>query len=226
LIDIGYSQIELRTMAHDAKEGNFLKVFEEDGDPHQLTADLAGVERHIGKTLNFSWAYGAGPRKLADTIEKGGNERSDEKDTRAWLDQFNGAYPTLVNWKKVVIRRARELGYVPTYGGRRRHLPDLNSPDHMLRGAAERQCVNSRIQGSCADMLKWAMLQLEPYCDWYGVKMIAQVHDELLFEVPNEVAKEFVAVAQKVMESIKEEFSLNVKILAEPGYGSTWAEAK
>ena len=178
-------------------------------------------------TLNFSWAYGAGPKKLADTIEKNGNPRPDVKDTRKWLDSFNAAYPTLVKWKNNVVKRARQLGYVPTITGRKRRLPDLNNwDDEGMRMAAERQCVNARIQGSCADMLKWAMLQLAPWCKLYGAQMAGQVHDEIVFLVPNETVDEFIPLVQTIMESIKGQFNLNVKIEAQPGHGKSWSEAK
>ena len=227
MIVCDYSQIELRMLAHESKEENFLKVFREKGDPHQMTADLAHVERHVGKTINFSWAYGAGPRKLCDTIEKDGNPRPQQADAKQWLNNFNSAYPTLVKWKNSVVKRARQLGYVPTIAGRKRRLPDLNNlRDEPARMAAERQCVNARIQGSCGDMMKWAMLQLHPWCKMYDALMLGQVHDELVFEIDEDKADEFLPIVQQVMESIYEHYNLTVPIIAEPGKGANWYEAK
>ena len=226
LVVCDYSQIELRMLANESKEGNFLKIFENGGDPHQLTADMAHVARPVGKTINFGWGYGMGPRKLSDTIEKTGQPRPDQADSKKWLESFDDAYPTLVKWKNSVIRRARELGYVPTVDGRRRRLPDLSSSQMFVRGAAERQCVNARIQGSCADMMKWAMLQIQPWCKLYGVKMIGQVHDEIIWLAPENVVEDFMPIVQTIMESIRERYSLNVPIEAKPGQGNTWGQAK
>jgi DNA polymerase I len=177
-------------------------------------------------TLNFAWAYGVGPRALADNIEKAGQPRPKDADAKKWLDDFNEAYPTLVKWKEAVVRRARQLGYVPTIAGHHRRLPDLTSPVGSFRWAAERQTVNARIQGSAADMIKWAMIQLEPWEKMYGAKRQVQVHDELGWRCPKETSKEFAAIASGVMKSIDKHFNLIVPIEAEAGMGSNWAEAK
>ena len=92
--------------------------------------------------------------------------------------------------------------------------------------AAERQCVNARIQGSCGDMMKWAMLQLHPWCKMYDALMLGQVHDELVFEIDEDKADEFLPIVQQVMESIYEHYNLTVPIIADPGKGANWYEAK
>lgn len=125
-----------------------------------------------------------------------------------------------------MIRRARQLGYVPTIAGHRRRLPDLTSTVENFRRAAERQCVNARIQGSCADMLKWAMLQMGPWERMYDAKKSCQVHDELMWRVPTENSAEFAMVASGVMKSVEKQFKLIVPIEAEPGTGKNWTEAK
>ena len=230
LIGCDYSQVELRFLAHDSKdEEGFLKVFKEGGDPHQSTCDMIvalgyNILRKHAKAVNFGWAYGMGSRTLANNIEKNTGERPAEKDAKAWLDGFDEAKPKLVSYRKVVIRRTRQLGYVRTVGGRRRRLPGINSPVNSFRFKAERQAVNTRIQGSCADMIKWAMNQLRPWCKLYGVEMIGQVHDEIVFEAPEEVAEEFVPIVQNIMESIEEHYNLIVPIEAEPAIGPNWAE--
>lgn len=224
IVDVDYSQIELRLTASDANEQNFIMAFENGEDPHQMTADRSNVTRPIGKTLNFSTLYGAGPRKLCDTIEASGHPRPKESEAREWLNAFQEAYPAIVRWKKAIVTRGRELGYVPTYGGRKRRLPDLNSWDDELRSRAERQGPNARIQGSAADLIKWATVQLEPFLEWYGAKLVAQVHDELVFEVPEEVAEEFSAYASQIMASVKEHFKLRVPIIAEGHIGPTWGD--
>jgi DNA polymerase-1 len=225
-VDVDYGQVELRLTAHYTKDPNLLRVFAEGGDPHQLTADLCGVTRSVGKTLNFASLYGSGPRSLADTVEKSGKPRPTLKETMDWLDRFARAYPEITRWKRRVIEYAAELGYVRTIAGRRRRLPDIRSFDKALRAAAERQAVNTIIQASAADIIKWAMLQLHPLLPEYGAKMLAQVHDELAFEVPEAAAQEFAAKAQAVMEAAGEQFKLRLKLSAEPGIGDSWGSAK
>ena len=226
LVVIDYSQIEMRMMANESKDENLLRAFKEGIDVHQMTADRAGVQRAEAKSLNFGWGYGMSYIGLMNSIEKAGQPRPEAKDAKKWLRDYDQAYPTLVRWKTSVIRRARQLGYVPTIAGHRRRLPDLTSTVERFRFAAERQCVNARIQGSCADMLKWAMLQLDPWEKVYGAKKQAQVHDELVWRCPKETSKEFARVASGVMKSIDKQFNLIVPIEAEAGMGSNWAEAK
>jgi DNA polymerase-1 len=226
LVVIDYSQIEMRMLAHESKDENLLRAFIEGIDVHQMTADRAGVERRSAKALNFGWGYGMSYLGLMDSVEKAGAPRPSAKDAKKWLKDYDQAYPTLVKWKASVIRRARQLGYVPTIAGHRRRLPDLSSPHERFRMAAERQCVNARIQGSCADMLKWAMLQLEPWEKMYGAKRQVQVHDELGWRVPQETSKQFAEIASGVMKSIEKQFNLIVPIEADYGIGQNWAAAK
>lgn len=232
LLVCDYSQIELRLLAHDSRdEDGFLKVFHEGGDPHQSTCDLIcalgyTIARKQAKSVNFGWVYGMGPRTLADNLEKVTGERPAEKDTKMWLDGFDQAKPRLVKYRTNVIKRTRQLGHVVTMGGRKRRLPDISSPVNSLRFRAERQAVNTRIQGSAADLIKWAMIQLRPWCKLYGVRMVAQVHDEIVFESPKAVTKEFMPIVQNIMESVKEQFNLCVPIEAVPGVGPDWSVAK
>jgi DNA polymerase I len=226
LVVIDYSQIEMRMMANESKDENLLYAFEHGIDVHQMTADRAGVKRSEAKALNFGWGYGMSYIGLMDAIEKAGQPRPSAANARKWLRDYDDAYPTLVKWRNSVIKRARQLGYVPTIAGHRRRLPDLTSTVENYRRAAERQCVNARIQGSCADMLKWAMLQMEPWERMYGAKKQVQVHDELGWRCPKETSQQFAEIASGVMKSIQQQFRLIVPIEAEAGIGSNWAEAK
>ena len=226
LVVIDYSQIEMRMMANESKDENLLRAFMEGIDVHQMTADRAGVQRSQAKSLNFGWGYSMSYIGLMNAIEKAGLARPTPQEAKKWLRDYDQAYPTLVKWKGNVLRRARQLGYVPTIWGHRRRLPDLTSTMSAYRSAAERQCVNARVQGSCADMLKWAMLQMTPWEKMYGAKKQVQVHDELGWRVPKEASKEFAAIASGVMKSIEKQFKLIVPIEAEAGIGSNWAEAK
>jgi DNA polymerase-1 len=230
-LDIDYSQLELRILAHYTKDKNMLKVFAENSDPHQMTIDLmtsAGftISRREAKAINFGWAYGIGPRGLCDQIEKASGERPNESDAKRWLMGFEKAYPSAPIWRWKVIDYARELGYVKTIAGRKRRLPELKSPDESLRKTAERQAVNSIIQGSAADIIKWAMLQIHAIQKDYGAKMLAQVHDELAWEVPEAAAQEFGQKAARLMEDGGIFFNLRSKLIAEPGIGANWADAK
>ncbi len=195
-------------------------------DPHQVTADMMGVARAIGKTLNFGTVYGQGPRTMCDTIEESGKPRPKETEAKEWLKKYDQTYPVLKRWKWAQVDYAREHGYVTTVLGRKRRLPDINSFDNSLRSRAERQSYNAPIQGSAADVAMVAMLDIHPYLSWYDARMLAQVHDELVFEVPKDAADEFGTLVQEKMEGVGDKFNLRVKLSAEPGHGRSWKDAK
>lgn len=226
MLVIDYSQIELRLVAAYAQVSSLISLFKEGGDPHQLTADRVGVPRHIAKNLNFAWLYGAGPRKFCDMVEEKGFERPREKQAKAWFNGFSDAYPELEWFKDEALKRGRRRGHVRTIWGRRRHLPDLNNPDNNLRSRAERQAVNSIIQGSAGDLIKYAMLQIDPLLPKYGARMHGQVHDELIFTYPPSIRDEFIAMVEEKMEEVEEVFGLPVPIIAESATAMTWGEAK
>jgi DNA polymerase-1 len=231
MLVIDYSQIELRLLAHYTKDSRLLKVFEDNGDPHQMTADLIGqmgfhIKRKDAKQVNFGWAYGIGPKGLQDTIEKASGERPSMEDTKAWLDGFGKAYPDAQRWKWRVVDYATELGFVKTIGGRKRRLPEIRSEDKALRGSAQRQAVNSIIQGSASDVIKYAMLETDKLAQQYEATLLAQVHDELVWEVDQATVRDFAAVAQGIMEGAGDHFKIRVKLIAEPGIGPNWNEAK
>lgn len=224
IVNCDYSQLELRILAHYSKDENYIKLFQEGGDPHQQTADLVGVERSIGKTLNFAWAYGAGPRKLCDTIESSGYERPNQGEAKEWINGFEQARPALVQWKEDVIRWAKKLGYVRTIAKRKRHLQGIKSYDGATRGRAERQAVNSIIQGSASDIIKYASIVLydtfkEKHID---ARIIGQVHDELLIEVKESQAEQAAKMTKQIMESTGKVFDLRVPLKADPGIDKSW----
>jgi len=251
-LDVDESQLELRILADRTRDEHLLQVFENNGDPHQLTMDMIkklgyDIMRTDAKRVNFGWAYGVGPKGLADQIENAQVDavlddptktlrRPSEKDTKAWLDGFEKSYTGAARWKRKLLEYGEENGYVRTYYGRRRHLPDLklrrivrnnpHAPERAQVGRAERQAINSVIQGGAADILKWAMLQIHPLMPQYGARMTAQVHDELTFEVPTEVKDEFGSLVSKYMTAAGEFFNMRVKLIADPGYGQSWAESK
>lgn len=190
-----------------------------DSDDHLYVTDHFVVTHN---TANFLVFYGGGPYKFADTLEKSGYDRPDIKDTREWLKRFDEAYPTIQNWKNQVITYARQLGYVRTIGGRRRRLSEITSKDNALRGYAERAAVNSIIQGSAADIVKWAMLEIYKIQGKYNAQMLAQVHDEVAFLAPEDTAEEFGKAASEIMQAAGDHFKLRVKLEANPGVGDNW----
>jgi len=244
-VSVDQSQFELRKLAHYSRDVRMTQVFEEGGDPHQMTADLItgmgfNLKRKYAKSVNFGWAYGMGPKALQDSIEKaaydnmtveeikaaGMSVRPELSDTKAWMAGFGKAYPGAEAWKQRVIQYARELGYIKTIGGRRRRLPQIKSFDDSLRSQAERQAVNSIIQGGVADIMQWSMIEIAKFQGEYGARMLAQVHDELNWDVPSDAAKEFGERASKVMTDAGEHFGLRIKLIAEPGFGANWGDAK
>jgi DNA polymerase-1 len=231
MVVIDYSQIELRLIAHYTRDARMLKVFEDGGDPHQATVDLLTnlgykLTRKDAKQVNFGWAYGIGPRKLQDTIEKATGNRPTMDEAKAWLDGFAKAYPGATSWKRAVIRAAQQIGYVRTIAGRKRRLPEINSSDRALAGLAERQAVNSIIQGSASDVIKYAMIQTQSPLKKVGGHLLAQVHDELVFEIPEADANEFASDAGRIMEHAGEVVKCRVNLIAEPGIGVNWSSAK
>lgn len=227
IVNCDYSQLELRILAHYAKDWDFIESFKTGGDPHQQTADLVGVERSIGKTLNFAWAYGAGPSKLADTIEKNGYERPNESLARVWINTFEETRPALVEWRDRVIKWAGKLGYVKTIAGRRRHLQGIKSYDRATKGRAERQAVNSIIQGSASDIIKYATIIIKERFELEHIdaRIIGQVHDEILLEVREDQAEKAAEIVKLLMEKTGEVFNLLVPLEADPGIAKSWFEA-
>lgn len=223
---IDYSQIELRLAAHYAQVPALMEAFFDGIDVHQRTADLVGVERFIAKNLNFAWFYGAGPRKFCDMVEEKGYERPKEQQAKNWFYGFGQAFPELVDWKFAVLRVGRDLGHIRTLMRRRRHLPELDSYDGSMRGRAERQAVNSVIQGSAGDLIKYAMLEIDPILADYDARMNSQTHDELGFIVPDDAAEEFALTVQEKMMSVEEVFGITVPVLAEFALGQTWGDTK
>lgn len=226
VIVVDYSQLELRLLAHFSREPKLVQVFLDGGDPHQMTADLIGVSRYIGKTINFAWAYGTGPITLSNTIEEDGNPRPSMGQAKKWLHDFDLAYPTLVRWKKRVIQKASQLGYVRTIAKRRRRLPGINSREWKLKGRAQRQAVNSIIQGSAADVIGLAMINLRGWIHYYEGLLAVQVHDEVVIYSRESAAPQLSKRVQFEMEDVGRVMNLRVPLVAEPGIGDSWAEAK
>lgn len=222
LIRADYSQIELRILAHFSKDPTMLEVYRTGGDIHQQTADLVGCSRNGAKTVNFGVMYGMYYKSLA--VQLGVDEHTAQK----WLARYFQRFAGVRNLKSHVIESVKKLGYTQTLIGRRRYLPDINSDNWYKRSQAERQALNTKIQGSAADIINIAVRNIREDFQRegvFGTKVFAlcQVHDELIFEVRNEIADRCAETIQNKMESV---VTLEVPLLAEPAIGNNWAEIK
>lgn len=222
-----YSQIELRIMAHLSGDANLIEAFRMGHDIHAATAakiygkDIADVtpdERRKAKTANFGIIYGISAFGLAERL---GVSRTEAKQL---IDGYFETYPGVREYMARSIEMAREKGYTETIFHRKCQLPDINSGNAIVRGYAERNAINSPIQGSAADIIKIAMINVHRRMEKEGLqsKMILQVHDELDFSVP---ASEKEAMQSLVMEEMQNAVVLSVPLIADFGWGSNWLQA-
>lgn len=223
-----YSQIELRVLAHISKDENLIQAFKEGMDIHTKTAsDVFGVNgnevtsgmRRTAKAVNFGIVYGISDYGLSQNL---GISR---KEARTFIDRYFESYPGVKAYMEDIVEDAREKGYVTTMLQRRRYLPDLTSRNFNQRSFAERTAMNTPIQGSAADIIKKAMVDMSHAMKEEELSsiMLLQVHDELIFEVPEEEIKPMEKLVKKVMESAVE---LDVPLVAEMEHGKTWYDAK
>ena len=229
LLSSDYSQIELRVLAHISKDEHLIKAFQEGADIHTSTAmrvfgierpeDVTANDRRNAKAVNFGVVYGISDFGLSNNL---GISR---KEAKAYIDTYFERCPGIKNYMDEVVREARDKGYVETLFKRRRELPDINSRNFNIRGFAERTAINSPIQGSAADILKIAMIQLDKALveGGYQTKMLLQVHDEIVLEVPK---SELAEMKKLVKQTMEEAIQLSVPLIADENEGATWYEAK
>ena len=228
LLAADYSQIELRIIADISKDEYMLEAFNEGLDFHRATAakvydvpfdEVTADQRRNAKTVNFSIIYGAGAMNLSRQL---GIKRAEAKELIAnYFEQFKG----LKKYMDETVNFAREHGYVKTLAGRKRLLRDINSRNGLARSNAERMAINTPIQGTAADIIKLAMIDIhhELKSNNYKSKMILQVHDELVFDVhKSELEKLTEMVSDKMRNALPE---LTVPIVVDPGTGQNWLEA-
>jgi DNA polymerase-1 len=228
LIVADYDQIELRVMAMFSRDENMMTIFTEGTDIHAGAAallfdkpvgEVTSEERQLGKSANFLTAYGGGAGKLSSTA--GVTLTKAREIINQYYEQFNG----LTLWKHKVVMRAKKDGFVTTISGRRRRLPDINSNNDELRSRAERQAVNAIVQGSASDICKKAMIKAQPQVVAFGGKLLVQVHDELVVNVPDDDRVDY--YSEIIQESMGHGKDLNgVPIVVTAHYGRTWSEAK
>lgn len=227
IISADYSQIELRLIAEISGEKNMIEAFQKGEDIHASTAaklfkipidEVNKTQRSQAKTVNFGIIYGQGAFALA---EQTGLSRAEAKQM---IDAYFQTYPTMKGWMTAQVKKARELGYVETLLGRKRHLKDIQSNNFVVRSHAERNAVNAPIQGSAADIIKIAMIEISKKLkeENRATKMLLQVHDELIFEAPIEEVEAVTALITSCMENA---VKTTVPLLVEVGVGDHWLEA-
>ena len=227
LLSADYSQIELRLLAHLSQDPVLVESFHTGQDVHARTAAeifetsidaISSDQRREAKTINFGLIYGMGARRLARTL------RIPFKTAQAYIDQYFSRYGDIKTYMEGTLAGAQECGYVTTLFGRRRYVPDLGSQSPQLASAAERIAINTPIQGTAADLIKVAMVTIAQQLSQQGLqtRMLLQVHDELLFEVPD---TELARIQTLVRESMEGVMALKVPLRVEVGVGGNWAEA-
>ncbi len=227
IIAADYSQIELRIMAHISQDEHLLKAFNNDEDVHRATASMmfslpieqiTNDHRRKAKAINFGLIYGMSAFGLAKQINVSRTE------AKQYIDAYFANYPSVLNYMDSTKELAKEKGFVETLIGRRLYLPQINAKNKMLQQHALRTAINAPMQGSSADIIKQAMLDVNA---WIGknnpdIKMIMQVHDELVFEVNASKADEFAHKIQGLMENA---YPLDIPLKVDVGIGSSWQEA-
>ncbi len=227
IISADYSQIELRLIAEISGEDNMIKAFQNGEDIHASTAaklfnipleEVSKIQRSQAKTVNFGILYGQGAFALA---EQTGLSRSEAKQM---IEAYFETYSKLKAYMAEQVKKAREIGYVETILGRKRHLKDISSNNFVVRAHAERNAVNAPIQGSAADVVKMAMIKIQKELEKEKLKtrMLLQVHDELVFESPVDEVEVATNIIKMEMENAIE---TQVPLLVEVGVGDNWLEA-
>jgi len=224
LLSVDYSQIELRIVATLSHDKEMIKAFQQGKDIHNTTASFVfGVNkekitpsmRRIAKSLNFGIIYGMGPRAVA---ERAGISRDEAKlFIKNYLEEFKG----VAQFIKDIKERAKSQGYVETLFGRKRFLPEINSRDPRLRAAAERMAVNMPVQGTTADIVKLAMVLISQSLDLSNACLLLQVHDELVFEIKDDIIEEMAPKIKELMEGVVE---LEVPLVVNIKVGQNWGE--
>lgn len=222
-----YSQIELRLLAHLSQDENMVQAFNSDSDIHASTAskifnvpleEVTADMRRKAKTANFGIVYGISVFGLAERLS------IPRAEAKTLIEDYYSTYPTIQSYMTHVIEKAREDGFVETLFHRKRFLPDINSRNATVRSYAERNAVNAPIQGTAADIIKIAMVNIYKRLSesQFKTRMIIQVHDELIFNVPSD---ELDSVTTLIKEEMESAYKLSVPLIADCGIGKNWLEA-
>ena len=225
LLAADYSQIELRLMAHFSQDAALVDAFNNGQDVHRRTAsevlgialeDVTNDQRRQAKAVNFGLLYGMSEFGL---IRQLGFTRQESQD---YIKQYFHRYPGIYEYMQRTRQVALEQGFVETILGRRLYTPDIDARNMMVRKAAERAAINAPLQGSAADIIKMAMIEVEKMLPKDQAKMLLQVHDELVFEVDENIADELAPKLAEVMQSV---LQISVPLIVEVGKGKNWDEA-
>ena len=227
LLSADYSQIELRLLAHLSEDPLLMESFQKDQDVHARTASelfrvpvdkISGDQRRQAKTINFGIIYGMGALRLARALA------IPTKTAQEYISQYFARYQRIKGYLDSILVEGRARGYVTTLFGRRRYVPDLQSKNAQLVAAAERATINTPIQGTAADLIKMAMVAIDRRLESDGLRtrMLLQVHDELLFEVPEKEVKKVEKLVRETMEGV---MALRVPLRVDVGVGKNWAQA-
>ncbi|WP_298142149.1 DNA polymerase I [uncultured Acinetobacter sp.] len=225
LLAADYSQIELRLMAHFSQDDALVDAFNHNQDVHRRTAaevlgialeDVTGDQRRQAKAVNFGLLYGMSEFGLTRQL---GFSRQESQD---YIKKYFHRYPGIYEYMQRTRQVALEQGYIETISGRRLYTPDINARNMMVRKAAERAAINAPLQGSAADIIKMAMIEVDKILPQDQAKLLLQVHDELVFEVDAEIADQLAEQLRDVMQSV---IQLSVPLIVEVGKGLNWDEA-
>ncbi|MBR0321735.1 MAG: DNA polymerase I, partial [Bacteroidales bacterium] len=227
IVSADYSQIELRIMAHLSCDTHLITAFRNGQDVHAMTAakifgvDLSEVtsdQRRIAKTANFGIMYGISAFGLSQRLH------ISRAEAKKIIDDYFANFPAISSYINDTIASAREMGYVETLFGRRRFLPDINSRNATVRSLAERNAVNAPIQGTSADIIKLAMINVAKRLEQEKMtsRMILQIHDELMFDAVRDEVDKLKAIVTEEMENV---IRLSVPLTVECNYGNNWLEA-
>ncbi len=226
LLAADYSQIELRILAHLSEDTNLLKAFSQEEDVHKFTASLmfdrpidrvTDRMRSMAKTVNFGIIYGMSPFGLAKDLDIGVGE------AQAFISAYFQRYSGVKVFIERTIGAVREKGYVTTLLNRRRYIPEIFSPNEHERGFAERAAINTSVQGSAADLIKLAMLACHRELKDSEVRMVIQIHDELIFTVPAGEIKETAEKVKRIMEGVMD---LKVPLIVDVEAGENWMDLR
>jgi len=226
LVVADYSQIELRVLAHLSGDENLIKVFREGKDIHTQTAawmfgldldQVRGEQRRAAKTINFGVLYGMSAHRLSNELA------IPYAEAERFIERYFASCPRVRAWIEQILADARQKGYVETMFGRRRFVADLDSRIRSVREAAERMAFNMPVQGTAADLMKLAMVKLQPELEGLEAHLVLQVHDELLVEAPAHKAEQVAGVVREVMQKA---WALEVPLEVGTGIGENWLEAK
>lgn len=223
LVGIDYSQIELRLLAHFSGDEALVDAFKNDLDIHYQTAvkifgqDQAKEKRNIAKSINFGLLYGMGSKKLGDTLG------ISSKEAKTYIDSYFEAFKSVKDYLKSIEDFAHVNGYIKTLLNRKR-LFDFDSVNAMLKAAYLREAVNTLFQGSAADLIKLSMVEIyKKYKNNNNVRMLLQIHDELIFEIKEDIVEEITIDLKEIMENV---YKLNIPLKVSVSIGNSWQELK